>query len=412
MRPAIVSTVIALAANAIAAPTASAAPATASLPSSTLGNLQAYTKGFRNVTIRTSAGGHALCVGGTLDVTASAKSLKVDFPENANRTVVTGLFVQSFATNSTIEEDVVTGQGLVSGTWSIYSQLCFPLSTGTINATSVQFLTHGLGADHTYWDNAPGYSYVDYAAQLGHTTFIYDRVGSGRSDAPDPANVVQANLHVEIGHQLIQLLRTGGLAGQTFQNVVAVGHSFGSFMTNALSIRYPKDADALVLTGYSKSFSGMPIAFAGGDLISASEADPLRFANLPAGYVSSATIRGTEFAFFRAPYFDPAILNLAERTKGPISFGEYLTTNTLQGVAANFTGPIDVVCGEHDLPGCQGNCYLPHNWISALKDELYPNASNGSDWYIQPGAGHFFNYHYGTDKSWAHIQNFIARNGF
>lgn len=347
-----------------------------------------------------------------MDVTAAATNLLINYQEPSNQTELTNLFVQNVAINSTVGEQLVGGQTNISGTWGIYSQLCFPLATGSINATTVQFLIHGLGADYSYWDNAPDYSFIDFAAQQGYTTFVYDRLGNGLSEKPDPIQAVQGNLHVSIAHTLIKMLRSGALAGQSFKHVVGVGHSFGSFITNALTIHYPQDLDAAVLTGYSTSPGGLALAFSGADLSFASQAVPLRFAELSNGYASTGNIQATQFAFFRAPGFDPVLLDLCENTKGLLTIGEYVSISTLQGVAKDFTGPVDVVNGEHDLPNCQGNCYLPHNLAAALIGELYPNASNGSDWYIASGAGHFLNYHYAAAESWVHVQNFIKANKF
>ena len=141
------------------------------------------------------------------------------------------------------------GPHQVSGNYGIYSQLCFPKSTGKISDTTIQFLIHGAGADRTYWDFAPGYSYVDYAAEQGYTTFIYDHIVLGLSDHPDPIQVLQTELNVEVDHELIQHLRAGSIAGQAFKNVVGIGHSFGSIQTHAVNVQYPTDLDAAVLVG-------------------------------------------------------------------------------------------------------------------------------------------------------------------
>jgi pimeloyl-ACP methyl ester carboxylesterase len=373
-------------------------------------NPSGYMMGFKNPRIDSSAGGLAICISGTVDVTASANNVHLNTQEPANQSALTEFLVEGVQINSTIHKRLVGGPNNVSGTYGIYSQLCFP--NGKINATTVQFLTHGLGIDRSYWNNAPDYSYVDYASERGYTTFLYDRLGTGLSDHPDPNQVVQAQLQVAVAHELIKLLRTGGISGHAFEHVVGAGHSFGSFLTHGLATQYPHDLDAAVLTGFSTSTTGMPAGFAAGDLTIASQAEPLRFANLSNGYVTSNSIQGTQFAFFRAPGFDPALLNLCEATKQTITIGEYLTTTSLFAIATNFTGPIDVVNGENDLLNCDGNCLLPHNLAAALKGELYPAASNGSSYYLGPGSGHFLNYHYAAPIAYEHIHDFIKQNGF
>jgi hypothetical protein len=160
-----------------------------------------------------------------MDVTASATNLQIKYAEPANQTALTELILESFQINSTLDAQLLGGQTTINGTYGIYSQLCFPASTGTISATIIQFLIHGSGFDRTYWNVAPGYSYVDYAAEQGYTTFFYDRLSIGLSDRPDAIQVIQIEWQVAIAHELVQLLRSGGIASQKFEKVVGVGHS-------------------------------------------------------------------------------------------------------------------------------------------------------------------------------------------
>jgi pimeloyl-ACP methyl ester carboxylesterase len=369
-----------------------------------------YQMGFKNATIQSSVGGQAICISGTVDVTAAAMNIDLKASEPANHIEVTERLVESVQVNSTLGAQVVGGPNPVSGTFGIYSQLCFPASTGTIGATAIQFLIHGAGLDRTYWNNAPGYSYVDYAAEQGYTTFLYDRLGTGLSDHPDATEIVQLPLQVEIAHELVQLLRAASIANHTFEKVVGVGHSFGSFQTNLLTASYPKDLDAAVLTGFSNDNSGIQVGFAGFDLTIASQALPLRFGGLSNGYLTSTSVEGTQFFYFRWPGFDPALLEIAEATKATISWGEFFVNG--QQVAKDFTGPMTVVNGEFDLPNCHGNCLVPSNKLAVVKDALYPKASNGSSWYVGDGSGHALNFHYAASGAYEHIHDFLKANGF
>jgi hypothetical protein len=155
----------------------------------------------------------------------------------------------------------------------------------------------------------------------------------------------------------------------------------------------------------------MVAAFSAGDCTIASQADPVRFSGLPNAYVSFNNIQGLQFAFFRAPGFDPAMLNVCFTNSQPIAIGQYLTSIELFANATAFTGPIDVVDGENDLPNCNGNCLLPDNLAAAVKGQFFPFASNGSSSYIAPGSGHFLNYHYAAELAYAHIHEFIKKNG-
>ena len=252
---------------------------------------------------------------------------------------------------------------------------------------------------------------MDYAAEQGYTTFLYDRLGTGLSDHPDSIQMVQVPYQIEIAHQLIQLLRSGGIANQTFKHVVGVGHSYGSSQVYRVTAEYPKDFDAVVLTGFSADNTGVFVAFAGLDLTPAAQNQPYRFSGLSNGYLTTTGIQGTEFFFFRAGQFDPALLDLTETTKQTLSLGELFTIAN-PSVSPNFTGPVDIVCGENDLPNCHGNCLAPYNKLTAAISGMFPAAGNGSDWYIAPGTGHAVNYHYTAAGAYEHIHDFIRKNGF
>jgi len=224
----------------------------------------------------------------------------------------------------------------------------------------------GGGFDRSYWNVAPGYSYVGCAAEQGYATFLYDRLGWGLSDHPDPLEIVQLELQVTIAHELIQLLRAGGISNHTFENVVGVGHSIGSVRISGITAQYPKDLDAAVLTGFSTDETGQLIAFSGLDLTIASQNQPLRFSGLANRYLTANSIEGNQYFFSRVPGFDPALLNLAEPTKQGLSVGEFLTLG-ISSFSPNFTGPIDVVNGDHDLPNCHGDCLVPYNKAAAVR---------------------------------------------
>jgi hypothetical protein len=149
-------------------------------------------KGFRNLRIVTSVGGHATCITGILDVNVSATNQRLNVEMPVNSSVVTELIVEIFQSNSTFAENYGGPPTEVSGTYGIYTQLCFP--NGKIDTTTIQLLIHGIGCDRSYWILALDYSYVDYVAEQGYTTFFFDRLGTGLSDHPDPIQVVQLPL--------------------------------------------------------------------------------------------------------------------------------------------------------------------------------------------------------------------------
>ena len=167
---------------------------------------------------------------------------------------------------------------------------------------------------------------MDVAAQYNHATFFYDRLGVGASSKPDPIKIVQSPLEVEIANTLALKLRQGAFSGLKFSKVIGTGHSFGSIITQAITAQYPSTLDAAILTGFSTNSTGMPPFLQGLNLAIASQNNPYRFADLNNGYIVSSSAISNQIGFFRAPNFDPAVLNLAEATKGTVTFGELLST--------------------------------------------------------------------------------------
>ena len=262
--------------------------------------------GISNPSYSYSAGGKAYCMTGNIKVSASGSNLKILVPAPVDQYQTTQIL---FDMQQVGGNYIATATGVpttVAGDFNIYSKLCFPNnSTAVANLKTIQFLTHGSTLDNTYWDTAPGYSYVDAAADAGYATFSYDRLGTGLSDHPDPLQVVQMPLQVEIAHQLIQLLRAATITNQNFKHIIGGGHSAGSILTLGVTAKYPADFDAIILTGFSASFDGLNIVLAG-FAVEHARFDPSgRFNSLADGYFSQgAVIQAVQLPFWWYPGFD------------------------------------------------------------------------------------------------------------
>lgn len=264
------------------------------------------TDGFVNPTTVLSVGKKASCVTGLLDVAVTATNQKFRYSGPASQLEATGTVQELVQANSTLYQTVLEGPSNISDTYQIWAKLCVPRHRAEGHSVqTIQLLTHGGALDSGFWDFAPGYSYVDAAAEAGYSTLSYDRLGTGRSDHPDPIQVVQGSIQVEIVHALVQLLRAGRIGGQAFPSVVGVGHSAGTAITLAVTARYPKDLDAVILTGTSASTTYIPVTFAALSLIIANQDPSGRFARLSNGYLTPSTLEGFQLTFFRYPFFDP-----------------------------------------------------------------------------------------------------------
>lgn len=268
-----------------------------------------------------------------------------------------------------------------------------------------------LQFDQTYWDFDSDYSYVDVAAEHGYATFLYDRLGVGQSDKPDPINVIQAPIEVEIAHTLATSLRDGKFSQLKFNKIVGVGHSFGSIITQAITQQYPQALDAAILTGFSSDLSNQPTFIQALNLALANENQPDRFGKLNNGFLVSDTAISNQIGFFKAPGFDPAVLRKAEATKGTVTFGELNSLSGVGGPAKDYSKPVAVVDGVNDHPFCAGNCTYPVNVAEAVQAMYYPNVSDADfDTYLAPLTGHGLNFHYSADKAFEYIQEFLEEH--
>jgi pimeloyl-ACP methyl ester carboxylesterase len=215
-------------------------------------------------------------------------------------------------------------------------------------------------------------------------------------------------LEVEILQSLITMLKGGSFSNITFPNVVGTGHSFGSILTEAVTSMYPTSLSTAILTGFSTNSTGLPIFITGLNLAFASQNQPYRFTGLSNGYLVSSSAISNQIAFFHAQDFDKNILNLAEATKGTVTFGELFTTAAVVAEAGNFTGSVAVVNGAEDLPFCTANCSYPTNLAQAAL-QLYPQAKNKGT-YLAPLTGHGVNLHYSAVAAYHYIQNFISNS--
>lgn len=260
--------------------------------------------GFDNANIVSSSGKKAVCVIGDVKVEISPTNQKLLFQEPKNNTEATEYIVELLQTNPTIYNRANGGNNTFSGTYRISSKLCYPASLAAVkNVKTIQLLTHGSTLEQGYWD-IPGYSYIDAAAQAGYATFTYDRLGIGRSEHPDPVQVVQLPAQVEIAHGLAQLIRSGKLGGKAFDKIVSGGHSLGSIITTGVTAKYPKDFDAVITTGFSANATYFPIVLAAQVVEIASQRADGRFEGLQNGYLIQSTPISVQFDFYRFPYFE------------------------------------------------------------------------------------------------------------
>lgn len=370
------------------------------------------TEGFTNASTGSSTGGGSTCISGIISVPINVTGTKLLYTAPEDQRAVIESLVELFQVNSTFAANATSGGSrIISGNYSIFSKLCLPSDPeAAAKVTTVQLLTHGATLDHTYWDIVTGYSYVDFASAASYATLSYDQLGVGLSDHPDPIQDVQATSQVAVTHALVGLLRDGNLGGYSFDNVVGVGHSAGSTLTQAIAVQYPEDLDAMILSGTSTIADYVALSLASFNFINANTDPSPELQALPTGYLTQQTAVGIQFSFYRYPNFDEDAFEQQVANKQTNTMGVQLTLGGVVAVASDFTGPVDIVNGENDLVFCGGNCLYPTNQNTAVLATFFPAASNGSQTYIAAGAGHAIAAHKSGPNSFEHMISFLQAN--
>ncbi|ETN36397.1 uncharacterized protein HMPREF1541_08674 [Cyphellophora europaea CBS 101466] len=306
----------------------------------------------------------------------------------------------------------------ITKTFSIVGDYCTPSNPGP-KASTVHLLTHGLGFDRSYWDfylpsNASDtqYSYIHAATAAGYSTISWNRLGIEPSTIGNPYTEIQTTVELALLAGLTSLVRRGGpaitgLAGPP-DKVIHVGHSWGSILSKALVVHEPSLVDGVVLTGYTDIQVGQSLFLASTGFHLANANQPSRFppTEYSNGFLTWPTQYANQFAFLAYPNFDPLVLAQAERTKYPFALGEFLSGAAIAGNATEFEGPVYYVASELDTIFCASNCTgLVGEDVPATR-EAFPGADLKVD--IIEGAGHGLNLHYGADRAYAKIMEWVA----
>ncbi|KAL9611516.1 MAG: hypothetical protein Q9167_003841 [Letrouitia subvulpina] len=321
----------------------------------------------------------------------------------------------------------------VSGIQKMYGQYCEPTSNNPLRATTLQLLVPGNSYGHTYYSafeetpSSLANSWAAFANAQGYPTLAIDRVGTGRSDHPDPINKVQAPYQVELIHDLITQLRSNTKLPipTAWKKVVWVGHSFGSILGTQMSANHPGNVDAYIQTGIAiptPDENALPGELA--DVyLQASIYDPIRFppAIYSPGYLVATSKEGRRNTFYSRPLvdFNPALYDTDFKVKDTLSLGEALTQNFYN--STSYANPVYILTGQQDAVFCGNGSRLLGNpdcgsgatsQLAAMK-VLYPAVPEAKfDYYAQPNSGHCHQIHYTASAGFGKAHAFLAKQGF
>ncbi|KAL8798738.1 MAG: hypothetical protein Q9182_006425 [Xanthomendoza sp. 2 TL-2023] len=323
----------------------------------------------------------------------------------------------------------------VRGNFSIYGQFC-QSNVPVIGprARPLQILIPGNSYDHTYYNGFdrfpfPGNtnSWASYALSKGYSTLSLDRLGSGKSDHPEPLNTVQAPLVADTIHQIIQQVRGGNQIprpGLGERKIILVGHSFGAILGTRITADHPDDLDAIIHTGLAiptQDQQALPGQLAN-VYLQASTYDPIRFPPGPygPGYLVATSKEGRRNTFYAAPSsFSPSLYDRDFSLKDTLALGEAITQQPLPP-SLKYDKPTFVLTGRQDAVFCgNGSRELgtpdcgsgPRSQLATVK-LLYPAVpDNKFDTYTQENAGHCHQMHYSAPDGFASAHRFLAAQG-
>jgi pimeloyl-ACP methyl ester carboxylesterase len=344
----------------------------------------------------------------SLSISVNANSTKLVGVDDhySNQTYITNTAVRLQNLPEQFVKDHVAGTFINSNTYKIYARYCTPKNTNP--GASLVVGVHGQGFDSKYWDfdYKPEYSLVNQAAAHGYPSLIYDRLGTGKSEAPD-SGFLQSQVYteIEILAGILKQLRDGtAVKGKTFSKIVGVGHSYGSITLHGLTVRHPDLLNGVALTGYAK-MDPSPTVLTVGNWIPGRVIDPKRFAHKPSVWLASGSAAADEAVHFWATGFAPEAFDLARST-----ISDCVTIGSSAGGfdrrTTNFTGAVFAQAGAHDYPQCLSNCTDEN--ISGVQ-EFYPRASNFS-YSIVPNTGHSIALHFSSSQASMEILDFFKNN--
>ncbi|KAF2831172.1 alpha/beta-hydrolase [Ophiobolus disseminans] len=357
----------------------------------------------------------AQCVPYTIPISITSQNLVFNFTQFKNDLDVAYIITEITRKDSNVTFHPVSGIKNVTTTYSISGTFCSPKKpSGNGREKTVLLATHGIGYDGRYWDSAykpQEYSFVEAVVKEGYSVFYYDRLGTGKSQVVS-GYTNQASIQIEILASLATLIRSGKYTGPigTPKSLVLVGHSFGTYTSNAVLIKYPKLADAAVLTGiaYAPTNNQPNLFLAALGLRIAAQHDPRKYSSFDTGYVGFVDIAAHVTTFFKAPSYELDAVLYAHSIAAPAAITEFLTI-TGSPVAPAFGGPVQVTTGEFDYAFCGGECYSSFAQ-QPLKD-IYPK-SRLIDSFVHPGAGHGVNFGKNATGFYGGITAFLGKAGF
>ncbi|KAK0715158.1 Alpha/Beta hydrolase protein [Lasiosphaeris hirsuta] len=350
----------------------------------------------------------------TFYVRASASNVVFKYPPDPYSPEDITAFTAACSANAT--GPLLNGTTLTTGTFRVKGTYCRPASSPhhRHQPPTLQLLVHGISYNRDIWSGQPfgdDYNWHASALSRGYHTLAIDRLAHGEDTYrryPDPIAVVQGPLQMEILHQLIHAIRTGGHRSplpRPFRRVVYVGHSYGAMLGTALVAKYPDDVDGLVVIGFSV-FANATRTCERMQFMPAALVDT-RFRKLPLGYLAGASRRGREELLYTG-FYDDRIPGWDYRHQDTVTVGEMCSVGFVEP-AEGFRGkPVLAVTGGCDELFCSGE--LPGTCEEKMRMTglaMFPNAEY--EMFVPPNTGHDLTLHYTAAQTMYRVQYFLDK---
>lgn len=249
--------------------------------------------------------------------------------------------------------DVVTFPATLPGGASarLVGHLCTPRISR--HAATVQVLLHGATYNASYWSwplDSARQSYVWQALEAGYSVLALDRLGYGESTHPASSADTFTAQALTI-HQVVIGLRQRG-----YRTLVGVGHSFGSAELDNEAATYPRDFDALILTGSGSTTSAQTSAQSRQLAAVPGAPDP--------GYLTSVSVQARAALLYDPQDVRPGTVAFDYATEDTLPIGEITSRPaSLDALTATLRVPVLLLDGMHDSHYCDGAQVVPESGL-------------------------------------------------
>lgn len=221
---------------------------------------------------------------------------------------------------------------------------------------------------------------------------------------------------IEILGSLLKSLRAGEYTnGIKPSKLVLIGHSYGSTVSSKVVGRYPKLADAVILTGYSFPQKPDPAYYTGGFGLSIfasriistlpASAKPQFSSSFDDAWISFGDKYAFTESFLGGEDYDVAAAEYAFTIAQPYSAVDFVSAFADQTMAPGFEGKVLLAPAERDLFFCAGDCR--DTFKQGTQSEFFSNPKVDVKMYVQEGSGHGQNFAKNAGDLYKEVVKFV-----